>query len=277
MSSLPEAFFLAREPTGTGLRYCVLHRPGAGVTARGAIVYVHPWCEEMNKSRRMAALQARRLAQCGWAVLQIDLAGCGDSSGDFGDASWAVWVDDVVAAAQWLRERFDAPLWLWGLRAGCLLACEAANKLEGPTRLLFWQPLTTGKTMLQQFLMLRLAGLMKDGKAQGLMQSLRDQIAAGNAVEVAGYTLSPSLADGLAAATLSPPASCKAAIWLEVLAQPGAASPALVQAQQGWASAGTEVQLGVAVGPAFWQTTEIEDATELIDATLESLLEEPPA
>jgi len=33
----------------------------------------------MNKSRRMAALQARVFAAMGFGVLQIDLFGCGDS------------------------------------------------------------------------------------------------------------------------------------------------------------------------------------------------------
>ena len=276
MSILPEPFFLSRMPTGQGLRYCVLHRPPAGAALRGAIVYVHPWCEEMNKSRRRAALQARSLAERGWAVLQVDLLGCGDSSDDFGDATWASWVDDVVAAAQWLRARFDAPLWFWGLRAGCLLACEAASRLEGGVNFLFWQPVISGKALLQQFLMLRLAGLMQDGKAKGVMQGLRDELAAGRAVEVAGYALAPELANGLAAASLQPPAPGARAIWLEVLSQSGATpSPALVLAQKAWADAGTAVRLGAVTGPPFWQTTEIEDAADLIGATIEHLLGEP--
>ena len=278
MTSLPEPFFLSRLPAGQGLRYCVLHRPAAGVALRGAIVYVHPWCEEMNKSRRMAALQARSLAEHGWAVLQVDLLGCGDSSGDFDDATWASWVDDVVAAAQWLGERFDAPVWLWGLRAGCLLACEAAGRLKGGANFLFWQPVASGKAMLQQFLMLRLAGLMQDGKTQGVMQGLRDDLAGGRGVEVAGYSLAPELANGLASAALRPPAPGGRAIWLEVLPQPGATpSPALVQAQKAWTHAGTAVRLSAVAGPPFWQTTEIEDATDLLGATLEHLLSEQAA
>ena len=264
-------------PAGQGVRYCVLHRPAATVTLRGAIVFVHPWCEEMNKSRRMAALQARSLAEHGWAVLQLDLLGCGDSSGDFGDATWAAWVDDVVAAAQWLGVRFDAPLWLWGLRAGCLLACEAASRLEGDTNLLFWQPVANGKALLQQFLMLRLVGLMQDGRAQGVMQSLRDELAAGRAVEVAGYVLAPELANGLESALLRPPARGRRSIWLEVLPHGATPSPALAQAQKAWTNAGTAVRLSAVAGPPFWQTTEIEDAADLIGATLEHLLGEPTA
>jgi len=79
-----EPFFL---PASRGERFCIFH-PAAGAL-RGAVLYLHPFAEEMNKSRRMAALQSRMLAARGIAVLQIDLFGCGDSSGDFGDASWA--------------------------------------------------------------------------------------------------------------------------------------------------------------------------------------------
>ena len=84
------------------------------------MLYLHPFAEEMNKSRRMAALACRALAEAGHAVLQIDLRGCGDSSADFGDASWGDWQDDVRLGLAWLDAHTpaDAPLWLWGLRAG---------------------------------------------------------------------------------------------------------------------------------------------------------------
>ena len=114
-----EAFFL---PADIGQRFCLFHpaNRAPGSFALGQVVYVHPFTEEMNKSRRMAAMQARALAQAGFEVLQIDLLGCGDSSGGFGDATWAAWVADVTSACLWLRARPDAvsadqprpPLWL---------------------------------------------------------------------------------------------------------------------------------------------------------------------
>jgi alpha/beta superfamily hydrolase len=78
------AFFL---DTPDGPRYCQLHAPQGG-PLQGLILCIHPFAEEMNKSRRMAALQSRALAEAGYTVLQIDLHGCGDSAGDFGEASW---------------------------------------------------------------------------------------------------------------------------------------------------------------------------------------------
>ncbi|MDE2613674.1 MAG: hydrolase 2, exosortase A system-associated [Burkholderiales bacterium] len=272
-----EAFFLPRD--GGGQRYCLLHRPPAGMRVRGALLYVHPWCEEMNKSRRMAALQARDLAARGWWVLQIDLLGCGDSSGDFGDARWAAWIDDVRAAARWLRERVDAPLWLWGLRVGTLLAADAVRDIEGVHGLLLWQPLAAGRSALQQFLLLLAAGAMQSGAAGAALREARAAFAAGQEVDVAGYTLAPGLAAALEGATLEVPARVRAIALLEVQGGgvPAAPTPTLARLAQAWQAAGHEVRHVAVVGPAFWQTTEIEDAPELIAATVRALqaLEEP--
>lgn len=278
LSVAPAAFYLpgvsGRPGAVANQRHCLLH-PAHGAAPRGAIVYVHPWCEEMNKSRRMVALQARALATAGYSVLQLDLLGCGDSSGDFGDAGWNDWVDDVQAAARWLQQRCAAPLWLWGLRAGCLLAAQAAQRLPDATRLLFWQPAPTGKPLLQQFLRLRLAGDMLDGKARGLMEAMKADLAAGKHVEVAGYQLSAAMAQGLESARLAPSPGVKRLLWLEVSPREDATlAPASAAPLKAFAEAGCTTRSAVVRGPAFWQSTEIEAAPELIATTLAWLAEE---
>ncbi|HEX6736185.1 MAG TPA: hydrolase 2, exosortase A system-associated, partial [Azonexus sp.] len=85
-----------------GQRFCLFHPAQDGV-AKGAVLYLHPFAEEMNKARRMAALQSRALAAAGYDVLQFDLLGCGDSSGDFADATWPAWREDVLAGYRHLR------------------------------------------------------------------------------------------------------------------------------------------------------------------------------
>jgi exosortase A-associated hydrolase 2 len=279
----PEAFFL---PAHKGVRFCLLHRPTQA--ARGLVVYVHPFAEEMNKSRRMAALQARSLAQAGFVVLQIDLHGCGDSSGDFGDATWADWVDDVVQASHWLRNQ-DAqgsasqaapPLWLWGLRAGCLVAAEAAKQLEETCNFLFWQPPSSGKPLVQQFLRLKVAGEILGGQAKGIMDSLRQSLASGASVEIAGYQLSPGLAFGLEQSTLAPPAlttDTPRVEWFELSTREDATlSPVSVKTCAEWQHGGKLVRSHVVQGPSFWQTTEIEDAPALIGATTAALTNSAP-
>lgn len=271
---------------GRGRRFVVHHQPLEGA-ARGLVLYVHPFAEEMNKSRRMAALQSRALAQQGYAVLQLDLLGCGDSDGDFGDATWDQWVDDVVAGAAWLRARHgDAgrtgtdppPLWLWGLRAGALLVTEAAAHIDGPRHVLLWQPAIAGKAVLQQFLRLKAASELLAGQAKGVIEQLRSELAAGKAVEVAGYTLNPDLCRGLERAELQPPAGPGRLEWLELQPRDGAAlSPVASGAVAAWRAAGWTARAEVVAGPAFWQTTEIEDAPALLTATSAALCNHPAA
>ena len=130
----PDPFFL---PLDKGDRFCLHHAPANPLApARASVVFVHGFAEEMNKSRRMVALQARALAAAQCAVLQIDLLGCGDSAGLLSDATWDDWVTDVVEACLWLQQQHPVPVWLWGLRAGCLVAVDAARKLSQPCNFL---------------------------------------------------------------------------------------------------------------------------------------------
>jgi uncharacterized protein len=269
-----QPFYLPAGSARSGQRFCIYHPP-LGDTVAGIVVHVHALAEEMNKSRRMAAMQSRQLAQAGFAVLQIDLFGCGDSSGSFGDASWNDWLNDVVLAAAWLRARHTAPLWLWGQRVGCLLACGAAPRLEEPVGLLFWQPPSSGKVVLQQFLRLKLAGAALEGAPPATRDDPRAEFAAGRTVAVAGYEVSPALAEGLEAALLCPPPRLRQAVWLETSPREDAALlPATQKAVQAWAAAGPAPIARVVTGPAFWQTLEVEDAPALLRATLDAVLPE---
>lgn len=267
-----EAFFM---PAPGGQRFCLYHRPDETADEKGALVFIHPFAEEMNKCRRMAALQARALAAAGYGVLQIDLHGCGDSSGAFGDATWSTWVEDARTACHWLRQRSEAPLWLWGMRAGCLVAAAAARDLEEAVNFLFWQPTASGRLFLQQFFRLKAAGALQEGDGKGLIQELRQRLAAGEPVEVAGYLLSAALAKGLEQADLAPPSRPGRLEWLEINSQPGAGlAPVSQKHLEAWGAAGHGVRGQVVGGQQFWQTVETTECQALVQATLETLQQE---
>ena len=107
-----EALFL---PSPRGRLFAVLRAPTAGV--RGAIVHLPAFADEMNKARSVVAHASRVLADAGWAVLHLDPLGCGDSEGDFADATWEGWVRDAQVGAAWMRQHYPGQLWLWGLRS----------------------------------------------------------------------------------------------------------------------------------------------------------------
>jgi exosortase A-associated hydrolase 2 len=264
-----DIFFL---PYQGAQRFCLLHSPARVSGGAGAIVYVHPFAEEMNKSRRMAALQARALAAAGWFVLQIDLFGCGDSEGQFADATWSRWVDDVVYASAWLHERCGIVPMLWGMRLGCPLVGEAARRMQSSPNLLFWQPVHSGDQFLQQFLRLKLANqlFLGDDRERLRTEDLRRQLARGEMVEIGGYVLSSDLALGMAASELLPATSPTRVAWLEVLATPEL-PPAAKNRVQAWQAAGSEVDIRAIAGPPFWQMQELAECPELIAATVDAV------
>jgi exosortase A-associated hydrolase 2 len=279
MSIQAEAFFIA---SGEGQRFCIFH-PAEGGVVHGQVLYIHPFAEEMNKARRMVALQARSFSQAGFNVLQMDLLGCGDSAGDFGDASWQSWVDDVLLACRYLQGRTQGrslhtspvPLWLWGLRTGCLLATQAAAQSGISCNFLFWQPPPSGQPALNQFMRLKLAAGLQGAQTKGLMEGMRQQLSKDASIEIAGYRLSPGLARGLMQARLDPPvvkATGQRLEWFELSTLENALpSVAASERFAEWQQAGFDARLHMARGPAFWQSTGVEEAPALISATTATL------
>ncbi|MBS1139963.1 MAG: esterase/lipase/thioesterase family active site [Proteobacteria bacterium] len=250
-----------------------MFHPAKDGHSRGAVLYVHPFAEETNKSRRMAALQCRAMAAAGYDLLQIDLQGCGDSGGDFGDATWQAWLEDLLEGYSCLRKLSQAPLILWGLRAGCLLASELAAKLPERVNFVFWQPVVAGKPHWQQFMRLGMASELASGQAKAIGEKLRTALASGKSIEIAGYTVSPALVEGLESAELAPPLGGQGTVlWFETsLRDEASIAPVSERFIDRWRGAGYVVQPQLVRAPAFWLTTEIEDAPELLDATLMAL------
>ena len=227
----------------------------------------------MNKCRRVAAVGARALAEAGWNVLQMDLLGCGDSDGDFGDATWEAWLDDAVAACTWLASNVAPASWLWGMRAGALLAVQCAARLESQSNLLVWQPVLSGSQHLTQFLRLKSAGEMLGGAEERAgTQSLRDSLRAGATLEIAGYRLSAGLADGLENAVFDLGSFQGRVVWCEVAAgDPPTLGPGARLKIEHWRESGRHIETIAVRGPNFWQSVEISECPQLVDATVGAL------
>jgi exosortase A-associated hydrolase 2 len=264
-----QAFFM---DGARGQRFCLLHTPPAGQAAMGHVVYVHPFAEEVNASRRMVALLARALAQAGFAVLQMDLMGCGDSSGHFEEATWDGWLEDVAHAKRWMRERWPGAAWLWGLRAGCLLAAQACRLDAEPSKLLLWQPVMSGKQHLNQFLRLQMAGDIARGEPNRGTSRLMHLLEQGQSVEVAGYSISAALAQGMAQADLNDLPAGTHVVSLE-LGNPdtSALTPALAAQLQRWQDTECSTRAHVVEGAAFWQMQECPDSPAWEATSLQAL------
>lgn len=259
-------------PSGAGDLFALYHPPTSPPECQGGVVYVHPFADELNQSRRIIALLARELAGRGWAVLEVDLFGCGDSAGDFRQALWATWLEDLGTAAEWLRERHPGRVSLWGLRLGGLLALDFAGRSRVPLdRIVLWQPATSGAAILEAFLRPQ-EGRWSPPRRAGVASPAcgLEALLAGDApVEIAGYELSPELARAIHRVRIEdlvPPPGL-AIHWVEIVPEgrrlddPG--EPAIAAA---WRTAGHAVVVQAAVGPPFWSRPGCRPHPGLSDA-----------
>ncbi len=256
-------------------RLFAIHHPPSGAAAQGdggreAVIYIHPFAEEMNQSRRMAALQAEALAGLGYGVLMLDLTGCGDSTGEFADARWETWRDDVVAGCRWLGAHGYQRITLWGLRLGATLAVETACVEPGIChRLVLWQPVVSGRSLLTQFLRLRIAAEMGSGGGE-TTKSMRGALGNGDTLEIAGYELTPKLAGALdnvdlAGAELP---DCIGLDWIEIVPQADRGpAPASQRVIERWREAGSPPAVETVEGTAFWSIQETTLVPALIERT----------
>jgi len=259
-----------------GRIFYVSHIPSSSSVSAG-VVLVPPFAEEMNKSRRMLSLIAKALAGRGMHVVLPDFFGTGDSEGDFSEASWEGWLEQLDQIINKMVMDYDIESYsLLGVRAGSLLAIEHIQQPQADAdKLILWQPVIDGAAYLTQFLRLRLAsGILRGDEEKETTQSLKQRLNAGETVEVAGYGLTSAVADGLAASSLknvdcaSLPSTC----WIDIVSKDGQASP-LVNRKlaQEWREAGVTLQHLNCVGEPFWASVEIAEVRGMIDESVDFL------
>ena len=251
-----------------------LYWPPVAAPLNRAVLHIPAFAEEMNKSRRMVALQAKAMAEQGYAVLVLDLFGTGDSAGDFGEATWSVWQDNIASAIDWLKQQGAQTVTLWGLRVGALLAMDfASQRPDGVDRLMLWQPVLNGDTFVTQFLRLRVAAaMMNNNLPKEKTSDLKQQLLNGQGIEVAGYWLHPDLIKPLLAlrADRLPLHAVKEIALFEVVAN--AETPvSMSNAQFFSALQETQVKASLTkvIGDAFWASQEITEAPDLIKTSTE--------
>ncbi|MBI1397168.1 MAG: alpha/beta fold hydrolase [Betaproteobacteria bacterium] len=86
-------------------------------------------CFTCSKESLAATRIAGALKERGIAVLRFDFTGLGDSHGEFANTSFSSNVGDLVAAADFLREKFAAPRLLIGHSLGGAAVLAAAAKI----------------------------------------------------------------------------------------------------------------------------------------------------
>jgi exosortase A-associated hydrolase 2 len=254
--------------TEDGRLFVVDWSPRAAIS-QGAVMVVAPLGEEMNKSRKLFSDLGCALAQAGFTLIVADLIGTGDSDGDFEDASMDLWVRNLDAVADWAVKRGLQIDGLLGVRFGCLLAAHwlRARDRRVPCTV-FWQPVVDGNQIVRQWLRLRVAASMFDGKGKTTNADLERRLNAGESIDVAGYSLTAEFARELRLLDLTKllgdhvgrlhvfeigdPDECSAAVQR------------MKQEQQAY-------EIAKVPGDTFWAATEIVRNSHLVTRTAESL------
>jgi len=86
-------------------------------------------CFTCGKDNLAAKRISERLAMCGIGVLRFDFTGLGTSEGEFADTHFSSNVDDLVAAADYLRTARGAPAILIGHSLGGAAVLAAAHRI----------------------------------------------------------------------------------------------------------------------------------------------------
>jgi uncharacterized OsmC-like protein/alpha/beta superfamily hydrolase len=103
-----------------------LDRPDAG-PARAYALFAH--CFTCSKDIFAASRIAAGLAEQGIAVLRFDFTGLGHSEGEFANTNFSSNVDDLLQAAQFLRENHQAPAILIGHSLGGAAVLAVAGRV----------------------------------------------------------------------------------------------------------------------------------------------------
>ncbi len=223
-------------------RFGVLHLPAGGWSGTRVVLCPPVGYEGLfaHPSLRDLALRLARDPRA--AVHRPDYFGTGDSAGT-DEASDLVeqWIDSIVMAVEDVRTcaPSDEPLVLVGMRAGALLAIEAARRLGGVDGLVLWAPVVSGKAFVrEQRAMSRTAHLTYSDFSEGRRRWGE------KGFEAAGYVFTESTSDALSALDgPEGPAPAGRVLVLDRDDMPGAA-----EAYRAWSEAGAAVDYDVADG-----------------------------
>lgn len=111
-------------PTTSGIHLSArLEMPDGGFFA--TVLFAH--CFTCGKDILAARRIARNLVAHDFAVLRFDFTGIGASEGQFSDTNFSSNIEDIMAAADWLRSNYAAPALMIGHSLGGTAILAAAK------------------------------------------------------------------------------------------------------------------------------------------------------
>lgn len=165
---------------------CVVRGPQGG----RPLLIVQPLFEEMNRTRRLLALIAADLAMGGIRSWMPDLPGTGDAEGEM---DWAAWQQSLLKFYANLQSQTSENVAVFAVRGGAFLT-------NGFRQRYLLAPVPSGAALLRDLLRSRAAANRDDGERADRLADLLKT----DAVDLAGYRITPGLAASLGDAALHP-------------------------------------------------------------------------
>jgi hypothetical protein len=226
-----------------------------------------PFAEERKSSARVMTLAARQLCHYGFYVLRFDYTGCGESDGDFQDATMEMWKSDIGHARTFVTGRTGVDsCGALGIRLGATLLADTV--IPGMWEFaVLWAPALFGATYLADYCRRIAASRLVSDKHSSEVGSVTH--VEGTHVDIGGYWLSDESRAQLQALSLPRQPCCKAraAIVVSLSAAGRGALREHAQVCQDivWQDGPTRVA-NVRARP-FWVTASRYDPRELVDVT----------
>ena len=124
----------------------VYHPPTGPRQLGHSVLLCYPGVHEYNTSHWAFRRLAKALSSAGYHVLRFDYHGTGDSSGELEEAGPSVWTDDIVTAANELKDISRARRFsVVGMRLGASLALKAVRRIPRTKTLVLWDPVVSGQ------------------------------------------------------------------------------------------------------------------------------------
>lgn len=184
-----KAFFFQHE--GKRL-FGIFHTPlnKDNIQHKIGIVMCQPYLIEPLITQRLEVDMARSLAQRGIPVFRFHYRGCGDSEGDFKDATLSSQISDTLRAIEVFAEQacLDS-IGLLGIRLGGMVALMATEMEKRIKYLVLCEPIIEPKSYFLELLRtIRLSALANQQKTISTEQMIENLMSSGS-VDVLGYPL----------------------------------------------------------------------------------------
>ena len=167
---------------------------GSDSSAQEAVIFIPPFGEEMNRSKRMYVLCARLLAAKGITSFCFDLSGTGDSDGEWGDFDYDDWLINLKDVIDYVQQESFQSISLISLRFGALLALDAIAEFDFPiNKCVFWDPVDNGEVYMRQLVRMKIAASMAEQLKKITTKDVLEELDSNGFVEIGGYKISNAI------------------------------------------------------------------------------------